>query len=303
MKTQFLKLILSFTVVAVSFSSCSKKSDDSTTPTPVPTPSVNQVVPSKFTQKVMIEENTGAWCGWCVLGADGIKTVDEANPGKVNAIALHGGSTSEPMLVPEYSSLIAFCGATGVPHYQLNRGTGGGFPGSFVSSVTTALSKVPNCGLAIDAKESSGNNVSFTVHAGFNAALTGDYRLMVYLVEETVQNSATAYNQQNYVAGNAGYTTNYYYSQPAVITNYVHKHVARKLLSATLQGGDQIPAASVAVGKEYTKTYTYTIPTGNGWNTSNLRVVAGIMLYDVACSSQKILNSQSVMLGSVKDWD
>jgi hypothetical protein len=259
-------------------------------------------VPSNFTQKVMIEENTGSWCGWCVLGADGIKTVDEANPGKVNAVALHGGST-EPMYIPEYYTMLTFCGASGVPHYQLNRGTSGGFPGAFTTIVSTALAQTAECGLAIDGRRSNDSTVTVTVHAGFKSDLPGDYRLMLYLVEDVVQNSGSAYNQQNYVSGNASYSSNPYYSLPAVINNFEHKHVARKLLSASLQEGDQIPASYVKGGNEFIKTYTYAIPKGSDWKPVNLRVVAGILKYSSTCSYQNILNSQSVKLGSVQSWD
>lgn len=285
--------------VAFSITACKKSSDDDGgTPSSAIGP-----VPATFTTKVMVEENTGAWCGWCVLGAEGIKKAEDTYPERVNAVALHGGGSNEPMTVPEYAGLISFSGATGVPHYRLNRGVGGGFPGSFSSNVASALGQASECGLAIDASKSNGNEIEFTVHAGFKSALTDDLRLLVYLVEDSVKNSASSYNQQNFVAGNSSYTSSYYYSQPATITNYPHKHVARKLLSASLEGGDQIPAASVLAGKSYTKTYTFTVPASSTWNVANLRVVAGILKYDADCTGQDILNSQSVLVGETQDWD
>jgi hypothetical protein len=292
-----LVMIVGLLFVITLYSSCS--TEDAT---PTTTGSPIGKVPTKFTQKVMIEENTGNWCGWCVLGADGIKTAEEMYPGKINAVALHGGTT-EPMYVPEYTAMLAFCGATGVPHYQLQRVSGGGFPGTFISSITAALAMVPECGLAIDARKSSGDNISFIVHAGFLSDLTGDYRLIVYLVEDSVKIDTATYNQQNYVSGNSKYPTNYYFSQPPVITNFPHKHVARKLLSASLSEGDQIPPEYVKTGKEYVKTYTYTIPAGSIWNSAKLRVVAGILKYDAKCANQFMMNSQSVKLGAAKNWD
>lgn len=298
--TQLLIIVLTFILIA--FNNCSK--DESTPSTPTPVPSIG-AVPSTFTQKVMVEENTGAWCGWCVLGADAIRIADETFPGRINAVALHGGSATEPMYIPAFDAFSAFYGVNTVPHYQLQRASAGGFIplNVFTSSVTTALAMVAECGLAIDAKKSSGNNVSFMVHAGFKSNLTGDYRLMVYLVEDSVINSDETYDQLNYVSENKGYPDNYYYNLPQVIKNYAHKHVARALLSASVTGGDQILPDSVKAGKEYIKTYTFTIPSASGWKSSNLRVVAGILKYDSKITNQFMKNSQSVKLGSLKNWD
>lgn len=297
---KYTKSIIFILMVSFIFS-CKKKDDDNSTSVVTPAPTIT-AVPATFTQKVMIEENTGNWCGWCVLGAEGIKKADETFPGRVNAVALHGGG-QDAMTVPEYNTMLTFANVSGVPHYQLNRGSGGGFPGSFSSAVSGALNQVAQSGLAIDATKSSGTSVSFDVHAGFNTTLTGDYRLMVYLVEDAVTGTGSGYNQSNYVSNDPNYTTSAYYSLPATITNYSHKHVARKLLSASLSGGDQIPAANVAAGKSYVKTYTFTIPAASGWNPANIRVVAGIMKYSPNCSLQKIINSQSTLLGSLKNWD
>src|SRR5437868_6692394 len=105
------KITLLCLVIAAALAGCKKSSTEEPAPAAVTTNPTIGAVPATFTQKVMVEENTGAWCGWCVLGAEGIKTADEAYPNRVNAIALHGGS-GEPMTVPEYSAMLTFCAAT-----------------------------------------------------------------------------------------------------------------------------------------------------------------------------------------------
>ena len=290
-KTSFALLAM-----AIAIGACKKKEDAAPT-----APEEVGAVPSSFSQEVLVEEMTGAWCGWCVLGAEGIKTAVTAHPGKVNAVACHGGS-GEPMTKPEYSSIISFSGATGVPHYRCNRGTGGGFPGSFSTNVNTALAQTAQCGLAMDTRATSGSTISVTVHAGFKSALTGDYRLVVYLIENSITNSATNYDQHNYVYNNASYSTSEYYTKPSVIPGYSHLHVERKLLSVDIHG-DAIPSANVVAGGEYVKTYTYAIPAGSGWNTSNMAVVAGILKYGATVSTQQFMNSQECGLGSVRNWE
>ena len=301
-KKNFNLLLIVGILFFVMLSSCKK--DDSTTSGPA---AAIGPVPTTFTQKAMIEEVTGTGCSWCVLGMEGIQTAMNANPGKVCAISLHGYTANDPMNVPECATLNGFTGNGSYPHFQLNRGTGGGFSQdltAFPKLVATALtSTVAECGLAIDAKKSSGNDVSFIVHAGFKSALTGDYRLVVYLVEDEVQNADPLYNQNNVaVSGNVTYKNCSYYSLPPTLTNFIHKHVGRKCLNASLIEGDQIPAANVKAGKEYTKTYTYTI-TSAAWNSANMSVIACILKYDAVCTNQRILNSQTVKLGSAKNWD
>src|SRR4051812_47079920 len=56
---------------------------------------------------VMLEEFTGAWCGWCVRGSLAIHNLDEKYPGQVIPVAVHGPvSYGEPMATLQGDSLI-----------------------------------------------------------------------------------------------------------------------------------------------------------------------------------------------------
>lgn len=58
-----------------------------------------------YKRKVVIEEATGNWCGYCPRGIAMMEYFGEAYPDWIR-IAVHGGSSAEPMLVPGYNDFI-----------------------------------------------------------------------------------------------------------------------------------------------------------------------------------------------------
>ena len=107
-------------------------------------------VPSAFTQKVLIEEFTGAWCGYC---PDGAKVVEETMmqfPGLVYGAAIHEG---DPMEIPLYTQLDNKFNVTGFPTGMVNRtAQGGSVPisrGSWKNVAQQGLNKTAFAGLAM----------------------------------------------------------------------------------------------------------------------------------------------------------
>ncbi|MBT8196082.1 MAG: hypothetical protein KJO64_06620, partial [Bacteroidia bacterium] len=107
------KLLLFTAAVMIAFTSCKKDDDngggggDDIGP-----------VPAAFTQKVLIEEFTGCWCGYC---PDGATIVDETMtqfPGQVYGAAIHQG---DPMEISLYDKLDQKFNVTGFPTGMVNR--------------------------------------------------------------------------------------------------------------------------------------------------------------------------------------
>ena len=72
-----------------------------------------------YPRKIVMEEETGTWCGWCVRGIETIERMHTKYPDNFIAIALH---TSDRMSNPEnYSELTARL--TSVPSCFFNRST------------------------------------------------------------------------------------------------------------------------------------------------------------------------------------
>ncbi len=67
-------------------------------------------------RKVVEEEFTGTWCGWCTMGIVGIEKMKEKHPDDFIAIAIHG---NDPMQINDYMPILKK--VEGFPSAHLNR--------------------------------------------------------------------------------------------------------------------------------------------------------------------------------------
>lgn len=256
-------------------------------------------VPSTFTQKVLIEEVTGEWCGFC---PDGLLKLDEAInqfPGKVYAAAIHSDLNGpDPFaLHPFDANFETIFPPAGYPQAMVNRvAVGSSTPfldrpwGSYCS---TQLANVATCGLAMLSYTAGSDSLYVEVHCGFNATMAGNYHLTVYLVEDDVP----AVHQSNY------YDDGSYGPGPLVgignpITTWAHKDVLRKVLTTEL--GDVIPASKMVPGGEYVVKYG---GTWTGFVKDNLKIIAFINKVGTDAVTHQIMNVQQSKVSVVKDWD
>ncbi|MDE5796132.1 MAG: hypothetical protein K2H75_03405, partial [Muribaculaceae bacterium] len=74
----------------------------------------------QFARRVVCEEYTGTWCGWCPRGMVGLELMKEEYPDRFIPIAVHGG---DPMEITDeavsYKPFIDSC--TGAPSSSINR--------------------------------------------------------------------------------------------------------------------------------------------------------------------------------------
>lgn len=73
--------------------------------------------PSK--RKTAVEEFTGTWCMWCPRGLAGLKRARAEYPDDAVLMSIHGGSSSEPMLVSAFNTLLN--SVSGFPSANVNR--------------------------------------------------------------------------------------------------------------------------------------------------------------------------------------
>ena len=296
------KLSLLVLLSALMITSCKKNKEEE----PDPTPALVTVssVPSSFTQKVLIEEGTAVWCGYCPDGAYRMQDIISKNAGKVIGTALHSSDvfTTSP---DQYSAMSSEFTCSGIPSGMINR-----IPSSvdqevfmnrgyWSSAVSSCLSKQAKCGLAIEGKRLSGNTATITVHAGFKTALTGTINLTIYLLEDNVTGTGSDYDQHNYMNNDP---SSPFYQKGDVIKGYQHNHVLRKVLTASM--GDAIPTAKLVAGGEYVVTKTVDV---SKYKVSDLKVVAFVNSVGSTAATHEVLNVQeaSFYTGQVtgKNWD
>ena len=252
-------------------------------------------VPESFTKKVLIEEFTGAWCGYCPDGAQRLENIIDSNDGNVIGVSLHNG---DQMAVGHTDYLGSIYQNTGFPSgmvdrlsindvVSINRGWWEGV-------AMDQLTKVASCGLAIKS-DVSGSKANIEVRVGFNAYMTGSYKLSVYLIEEKVSGEGYGYDQSNFYDTDPNSP---FYQLGNPIVGYEHNHTLRAILSD--QSGDSINSSYLISGGEFTSSYSVDI---SSYDDDNLSVVAFITLIGSTFTEHEVMNVQSCDINSLQDWD
>lgn len=277
---------------------------DTTTVDPNPTDGAISKIPDSFTQKIVIEEATGTWCGWCPMGAAMMDKYTTEYPERVYGIAIHSGDPMENKAM--ISALDRLYSLAGYPSGLVNRLASPTsrdifmHPTEWPAALEKQLAKTTNSvGIALESNVNQADaTASVQVHVGFGKDVntTFDYKVLIYLVEDGIVSP-----QQNYLAGNADYKDPQsvfykYYQSPAVMQDYVHNHVAKRAF--TVLDGDVIAATNVGELKKFKKQYQINLTRSDNLEKS---YVVAVVLRDG--SKPYVLNAQKVKLGETKDWD
>jgi len=278
-------------------SACKKSSDENPQPDQpdnTDTNNTSTTVPTSFTQKVLLEEFTGAWCSTCPDADYKRDLVINNYPGKVIAVAIHETDGMEIPLIWTLDGTFH----TNIPSGMINRTSSNGNvilnQTQWMSNATVALGKKAKCGLKIKSSV-SGTTASIEIHTGFKETLSGTYNLTVYLVQNKVTGSGSDYNQANAYNTNSGSP---FYNLGNPIINYKHNYVVRKVLTANT--GDAIEASKMVAGGDYIKTFSTNI---SAYDQSELYVVAFVNKIGTSAITHEIMNVQQAKMGTEKNWD
>ena len=251
-------------------------------------------VPSTFTKKVLMEEFTGTWCGYCPDGAHIVESIINDNNGNAIGVSLHDGDAME---VAHTNFLEATYQNTGYPSGMVDRFSFNGSTslnrGYWESVANAQLSATAVCGLAI-ISEVNGQNATVEVHAGFNSTLNGDYRLTVYLIEDGVTGTGSGFDQRN------SYNTvpGPFYNLGDPIVGYEHNHTLRAVLSESL--GNPISPSSLVSDGEHIETYTVDL---SSYNKNKLSIVAFVNYVGLSSTEHEVMNVQKCSIDGFQDWD
>lgn len=239
---------------------------------------VNAIAPT-HTTKVMVEDYTGTWCGYCPRLAHALEQTVALNA-NVIPVALHD---DEHMPFPGVATLENTFGITGFPSGRINRTISWN---ESTSQPIDYLSEIQPLGLAINSSL-SGNTISAEIKVHFDISVDDDLKLVVYLME-----NGLVYPQVNYYNEDS---SSPFYQQGDPITDFVHNHTARIALTDSL--GDAIPATENATNNTYTVNFSQSVPT-TVQNSNNLELVAFVV-----GSNRTVINVQQANLGVNQDFD
>lgn len=309
------KLVLSSLAVALMFGfySCSKQSPkisgtnnlgvNNTNTTAPPATNIFGDMPTDFTKKAVIEEVTGAWCGYCPNGAYHIQQSCDANPERVYGVAIHTGDVMSD-LYDNYTKsapddLASQYSFSGVPAGVVNRRKSTDNYNVWESETAAEINKPAECGLAIATKKVQDQTYSIEVHAGFNTTLTGEYYVVAYILEDEVH-KGSAYDQHNYMDADA--TSPWYQKgDPMSSTDYKHNHLLRQIIFKPGLWGTAIPGNYLKAGGEF--AIKEEVDMSTEYDLTKVSVLAMVVKKGATPDEDYVMNVQECKLGSIKKWD
>ena len=236
--------------------------------------------PSPYTQKLLVEDFTGTWCGYCPRVGESLKTYSNSNPNSV-VIGVHGpAGSSDPYTYQYVTQLTSLFSVTGWPTAIVNRN----YKWSEANTQLNAeLAKRAPLGIGLETSV-SGSTIAVKAKVKFDVTTDMPMKLVVMLVEDGL-----VYAQTNYYAPTYG-------GNP--ISGYVHNKTLRT--AGTDIFGDDIPAASQTAGTTWEKTMNIS---ATGYNISNCKIVATVVYGTNGIGRKGSLNTQIVAAGQNKNFD
>jgi thiol-disulfide isomerase/thioredoxin len=227
-------------------------------------------IPIEFKKRVLVEDYTGTWCGWCPRISYAIEKLEEQTDDAV-IVAAHQG---DPMQFSLINNLLNAFNITGFPTAIINRAARWNAPEpNNIGQVTLQLYEPANIGIAINSSV-DGNNLSIKTKVKIGSNYNS-LRLVVYLVEDNL-----IYDQNNSTS---------YYGGPGVAQNFKHHNVLR--VSLTSLFGDQIPNGNLGFGNVYEREFTYSIP--SNYKKSNIKIVSFVTTGE----STQVINVRGANVG------
>jgi hypothetical protein len=234
---------------------------------------------SPFTQKVLVEDYTGAWCGYCPRVGVALKNYSSSHPNAI-VVGVHGPTgSSDPYIYQYVTQMANSINLTGWPTAVVNRNDKWTEQTSALDQAETVRAPL---GIGFETSV-AGNIITVKAKVKFDVTTQVPLKVIVMLVEDGLVAAQTNYYAPQY-GGNP-------------ITNYTHDHTLRT--AATDIFGEAIPSASQVSGNTWEKTYTIN---ATGYNIANCKVV-GTVIFDAISGRKGSLNTQIVTVGQNKAFD
>jgi hypothetical protein len=244
------------------------------------------------TRRVLGEEATGTWCGWCPRGAVWMDYMAENYADSWIGVAVHNG---DPMVVTEYDSWMG-SQIGGYPSGLIDRASGDIDPSNFEGGYTSALPTFGVADISVKALLDLSNQVTVTISAHFAVSTADEFRLAGIVIEDGMTGETSAWSQSNYYSfqsqnqplEGAGHDWQAE-PNPVPYSDMVYDHVGRMLLGGIDGDANSVPS-TVTADEEIEKEYTFTLP--QDYNYENIHI-AGILIQN---SNGKVLNAASKKL-------
>ena len=257
------------------------------------------------TKRVVFEEATGTWCGWCPRGAVALEDLAVTYPNTSIGIAVHN---SDPMVHNLYDTELGSL-FSGYPSGIVDRVILDVDPGDFMQYYADRINAIAPVEISATASfDAVTRIIDINLSGEFVANLSGDYRFNAVILEDNVTGTSSGYDQSNYYSfqsQNIALTSpsgfDYQASaNPVPASIMVYDHVARDILGGFDGTAGSLPATIIA-GGIHTHNYTHSLPANQDENNVH---VAGMIIDN---TTGEILNAIKVELSGLTptpdSWD
>ena len=241
---------------------------------------------------VLLEEFTGAHCGICPNGAYYTDSMLTMHPSLIT-VAVHTYGIYDAMVFPAIDT-IGQAFAAGAPLGAVDRicsSPPSTNTGVYINQWDAAIAQQelqwPSLTVSVlPSWNNTTRNITATVTVNILADLpAGDYRISLYVVEDSVTGTGSGYDQANLYDQVSGSP---WYGLGDPIVGYVHRHVARALLPGAWGRPGVIPSAPTT-GQTFNTTFTYTLPAG--YDENHVSLVAFVNEVSSDHSGDEVLNA------------
>lgn len=253
-------------------------------------------------KRVLLEQHTGAWCGWCVDGSYIMDELQKDYPDKLIGVKWHSG---DAMQLDVYQELSQSLGVSGFPSGSVDRAVFNvGGQGAIMLSRSAweqasgfMMDEAPKVEVMLDNwyYNSATNEVTIAVKCNVLEDIDNQIAFNALLCEDDVVGpNSSQWNQKNYLSGRSGYEDNPYYDKPSEIVGYVHEKVVRMNFASSIFGDEGTFPATVKAGETYSFSFTKELPevTGDPIDLNNVFIV-GFVANKVPGTNLQILNAVS----------
>lgn len=244
--------------------------------------------------KVVAEELTGTWCGFCVRGIVTLADMKKKHPNDFIGLAVHG---NDFMQVKDYQGYIySMIGSAGYPASVVNRVKSKGTEVKNIPYIYTYFASQPLVGgVVLSAFEEGDGQYTATARVALNQVVTdGRYRLAYTIVENDVyEEGDDRYKQHNSYAGGENGAMGGYEDLPEYVENFHFQDVVRGSLGDVKGIEGSLPTIMIP-GHEYVHTQEFTLPS-NVLKAENTELVA--LLIDT--TDGHIVNADKIELANL----
>ncbi len=239
--------------------------------------------PTGYSQKVLVEDYTGVWCGYCPRVAYSIQQI-QANLEYVDRIvpvAIHLYDNNDPYYCVEGGALKDAFQISGLPKGRINRTIAWTSPQEDnLDQVTNLIGDSAPLGIALETSVLN-NTLNASIRIGFAQDYT-NLGVVVYLLE-----NGLIHNQTNYTS---------FFGGDYTLVDFEHNDVLRKVYTDIY--GDAIPNTESVTDNVYQFDLQEMLP-DNIENQENLTLV----VFVVDKNTNTVINTQHVEVGEEQGFD